>query len=62
MSKKLRVLIVLLLAVFVSSIFAGCAPKQTTQPEEKIKVAFVYVGPRSDGGWTQAHDDGRLDP
>jgi basic membrane protein A len=60
MSKKLRVLIVLLLAVFVSSIFAGCAPKQTTQPEEKIKVAFVYVGPRSDGGWTQAHDDGRL--
>jgi len=60
MSKKLKVLIVLLLVVFVSSIFAGCAPKQTTQPEEKIKVAFVYVGPHNDGGWSQAHDDGRL--
>lgn len=60
MSKKLKVLIVLLLVVFVSSIFAGCAPKQTTQTEEKIKVAFIYVGPHNDGGWSQAHDEGRL--
>jgi basic membrane protein A len=60
MSKKLKVLVILLLAVFVSSVFAGCAPKQTAQPEEKIKVAFVYVGPHNDGGWSQAHDEGRL--
>ena len=25
----------------------------------KYNVAFVYVGPRDDGGWTQAHDVGR---
>lgn len=29
--------------------------------DEKIKVAFVYVGPIGDAGWTYAHDQGRLD-
>jgi simple sugar transport system substrate-binding protein len=24
------------------------------------KVAFIYVGPHNDGGWSQAHEDGRL--
>src|SRR3954468_10739097 len=24
------------------------------------KVAWVYVGPHNDGGWSQAHDEGRL--
>src|SRR5205823_12151154 len=28
---------------------------------EKFKVAFVYVGPIGDAGWTWAHDQGRLD-
>ena len=27
---------------------------------EPTKVGFVYVGPTNDGGWTQAHDKGRL--
>lgn len=26
---------------------------------EPLKVAFVYLGPRSDGGWTQQHDVAR---
>ena len=25
-----------------------------------IKAAWIYVGPHNDGGWSQAHDDGRL--
>jgi basic membrane protein A and related proteins len=25
-----------------------------------VKAAWVYVGPRNDGGWTTAHDNGRL--
>jgi len=25
-----------------------------------LKVAWIYVGPHNDGGWSQAHDDGRL--
>ena len=28
--------------------------------EEPLKVAFVYVGPVGDAGWTYAHDQGRL--
>jgi simple sugar transport system substrate-binding protein len=27
---------------------------------EKLKVGFIYVGPKNDGGWTQRHDIGRL--
>lgn len=29
------------------------------EPEEPIRVAFVYVGPVGDHGWTFAHDEGR---
>ena len=25
-----------------------------------FKVAWIYVGPHNDGGWSQAHDEGRL--
>jgi basic membrane protein A and related proteins len=31
-----------------------CAPE-----EGPLKAAWVYVGPTNDGGWTQAHDEGR---
>ncbi|MGA7811206.1 BMP family ABC transporter substrate-binding protein, partial [Bradyrhizobium sp.] len=27
---------------------------------DPLKVAFVYLGPRTDGGWTQQHDMARL--
>lgn len=26
---------------------------------DKLKVAFVYIGPTGDAGWTKRHDDGR---
>ncbi len=29
------------------------------QAQEKKKVCFVYVGSRTDGGWTQANELGR---
>lgn len=33
---------------------------QIPEPEAgKYNVAFVYIGPHDDGGWTQAHDIGR---
>jgi len=28
---------------------------------DKTKVCFVYVGSKTDGGWTQAHDIGRME-
>ncbi|MDM8528427.1 BMP family ABC transporter substrate-binding protein [Anaerolineales bacterium HSG24] len=31
-----------------------------TVEEGKHNVAFVYVGPHDDGGWTQSHDVGRI--
>jgi basic membrane protein A and related proteins len=36
---------------------AGSSPSPSSAP---LKVAWIYVGSRSDHGWTQAHDDGRL--
>lgn len=42
----------------------GEAPKQAPvaagAAAEKPKVAFIYVGPTGDMGWTYAHDQGRL--
>ena len=37
---------------------AAEAPKAAPKPEP-LKVAFAYVGPVGDGGWTFAHDLGR---
>jgi len=34
------------------------APKAEAKPEP-LKIAFAYVGPVGDGGWTFAHDNGR---
>ncbi|MEM1366048.1 MAG: BMP family ABC transporter substrate-binding protein [Pseudomonadota bacterium] len=28
--------------------------------DDKMKVGFIYVGPKNDGGWTQRHDIGRM--
>ena len=38
----------------------GVAAQDATPAGEPIKVAFVYVGPVGDLGWTYAHDQGRL--
>lgn len=40
---------------------AGAGTIQIPEIEEgKFNVAFVYVGPIGDGGWTYAHNEGRL--
>ena len=44
--------LVLSLSLSVSAISGSHGP---------LKVGFVYVGPINDGGWTQAHDKGRLE-
>jgi simple sugar transport system substrate-binding protein len=39
---------------------AAEAPKAAPAPKpEPLKIAFAYVGPVGDGGWTYAHDLGR---
>jgi basic membrane protein A len=49
----------------VSSVLSQATPVATpatpvTTSGEPIKVAFVYIGPTGDLGWTYAHDQGRL--
>src|SRR5262245_47375678 len=56
----------LILAILTTFVLAACGTETspTATPVaggEKIKVAFVYVGPIGDAGWTWAHDQGRLD-
>jgi len=34
-------------------------PNSFAKDTGKIKAAFLYVGPHNDGGWSQAHDEGR---
>src|SRR6266542_3474119 len=33
---------------------------RTDKKSAVFKAAFIYVGPHNDGGWSQAHDKGRL--
>lgn len=69
MSRRISILIVAVMGLAL--LLAACgtpAPAEPTPepatpppaPEEPIKVAFVYVGPIGDHGWTFAHEQGRL--
>ena len=53
----------LALGAVASVALLGCAKKEepTAAPakSEPLKIAFAYVGPVGDGGWTFAHDNGR---
>ena len=40
----------------IANASAAAAPSAAGGP---LKVAFVYLGPVGDGGWTFAHDEGR---
>ncbi|HOM15168.1 MAG TPA: BMP family ABC transporter substrate-binding protein, partial [Rubrivivax sp.] len=35
------------------------AAAAASAPAEPLKVAWVYIGPVGDAGWTYAHDQGR---
>jgi basic membrane protein A and related proteins len=37
----------------------AAAPAAAAAKAEPLKIAFAYVGPVGDGGWTFAHDNGR---
>ena len=61
MKKQLSLLVVALLTV--SLVLAGCGggtPAPAPDQEQEVVVGFIYVGPIGDGGWTYAHNEGRL--
>ncbi|CAN5375394.1 BMP family ABC transporter substrate-binding protein [soil metagenome] len=60
------------LSAVAAAALMGCGKKEEPAPEpapapaaaapakaEPLKIAFAYVGPVGDGGWTYAHDNGR---
>ncbi len=66
-SKRSAIKMVALTAVAAAAL-VGCGKKEEPKAEapaaapakaEPLKIAFAYVGPVGDGGWTFAHDNGR---
>ena len=52
----MKKLLVLLMCISLAlSAFVGCESSS-----DEFVVGFIYVGPIGDGGWTYAHDQGRL--
>ena len=43
----------------IAMVACGGSPTTTTT-STPFKAAWIYVGPSNDGGWSQAHNDGRL--
>jgi len=50
-----KLLVLLLSLALVIGVFVGCESSS-----DEFVVGFIYVGPVGDGGWTYAHDQGRL--
>jgi simple sugar transport system substrate-binding protein len=71
--KKRSLLHVAALSALAATALVGCGKKEEPAPApaptaaapapapkaEPLKIAFAYVGPVGDGGWTFAHDNGR---
>jgi basic membrane protein A and related proteins len=57
--RKLALATLLLVIGAITLMFAGPSAGRT-KATTPFKVAFIYVGPHNDGGWSQAHEDGRL--
>ncbi len=59
--KKALALICFLMVLAPFGVFAGGAQETVVAEDEPFKVAFVYIGPPGDLGWTYMHDVGRLE-
>ncbi|MBK6293045.1 MAG: BMP family ABC transporter substrate-binding protein [Rhodoferax sp.] len=71
--QKISLLKLAALTAVASAALIGCGKKEEPTPAPKpaaaasaptpkpepLKIAFAYVGPVGDGGWTFAHDNGR---
>jgi basic membrane protein A and related proteins len=57
---KRRVAFVLPLALAGALVLALGVSTGSAKPAATFKAAWIYVGPHNDGGWSQAHDKGRL--
>ncbi|MCK8059953.1 MULTISPECIES: BMP family ABC transporter substrate-binding protein [unclassified Fusibacter] len=55
-----RVIAVVLIMLLSFSLIACGSTEETKSEDQTLTVGFVYVGPVGDGGWTYAHNEGRL--
>ena len=59
--KSVRAVVLLACAgVAVLALAAATGSARTDRQSSAFKVAWIYVGPHNDHGWSQAHDAGRL--
>jgi len=57
---KFRTAILIALVAGIAALMS-CTPQQAAKPADaNPRVAFVYIGPPGDGGYTYQHDQGRL--
>src|SRR5919109_3322588 len=61
-NRKLALAATLLACAGAAALALGAATgsARTHKQSAAFKVAWIYVGPHNDAGWSQAHDDGRL--
>ena len=61
MRKRKHALAALLVAIAATAVLlAAGVGAGSAKSSGAFKVAWIYVGPHNDGGWSQAHDAGRL--
>src|SRR5438093_9803081 len=60
MKGRKHALAALFLALGTSAIVLVGASVGSAKSSDGFKAAWIYVGPHNDGGWSQAHDQGRL--
>src|SRR5437667_12314176 len=59
MNSPKRTLAVLVVLAATAALLAATAAAGPAKQSAAFKVAWIYVGPHNDAGWSQAHDDGR---
>jgi basic membrane protein A len=59
--KSVRAVVLLAcVGIAVLALAAATGSARTERQSSAFKVAWIYVGPHNDHGWSQAHDQGRL--
>jgi len=58
--RKLALAAILVVISAVALVLALGTSPGAAKSSGAYKVAFIYVGPHNDGGWSQAHEQGRL--
>jgi basic membrane protein A len=58
--RHIALVAILFVIVLAATVLAVGTSAGSAKPNAAFKAAWIYVGPHNDGGWSQAHDQGRL--